>query len=102
LLTQIREGELLALRWFDVDLAAKVITIERSLQDDEAGRPTIGKRTKTVAAEARTVLLPRRAVQILKAHLKRTGGKPADLVFGSDRGTPLRCRVRRETPHFVR
>jgi integrase len=88
-LTQIREGELLALRWSDVDLDARVINIERSMQDDETGRPQIGKGPKTEAGE-RPVLLPRRAVRLLRAHRKRTGGEAEELVFASERGTPLR------------
>lgn len=89
LLTQVREGELLALRRSDVDLDAKVISIERSLQDDEAGKPQIGTRPKTASGE-RLVLLPKIAVRMLRAHLKRTGGGPDDLVFASESGTPLR------------
>jgi integrase len=87
LLTQIREGELLALTWGDVDLPMRTVRISRTLQDDERGRPRIGDRPKTDAGE-RVVLLPKVAVRALQRHKPRSATDDA-LVFPSAAGKPL-------------
>ncbi len=79
----LRRGELLALRWEDVDLAAGVIRVERSY--DDKGRVEIepksraGRRTVPVVGALRDVLVEHKARQ------ERDSG----LVFGSDGETPL-------------
>lgn len=62
--TGARRGELLALRWTDVDLDGKVISIERGLI--LAGRELIEQGTKT--HQSRRLALDDAAVELLKLH----------------------------------
>ena len=95
----LREGELLALRWEDVDLEATVpvLQVRRILSEDRSGRifeaPKSGK--------GRSVRLTRKAAAALRAHRKRqleermarTGlWQDHGLVFPSSVGTPLSAR----------
>jgi integrase len=95
----LREGELLALRWEDVDLeAAKpALLVRRTLTRGENGRGwVIGRSTKS--GKGRRVRLTRRAVTALKDHRKRQleermhlAGlwQDQDLVFPSEIGSLL-------------
>jgi len=73
----LRRGELMALRWQDVDLAAGVIRVERSW--DAKSRVIVAPKSR---AGKRKVPIP----AVLRGHLVerklRTGGKPDELVFG--------------------
>jgi len=95
----LREGELLALRWEDVDLEATVpvLQVRRILSEARSGRifeaPKSGK--------GRSVRLTRKAAAALRAHRKRqleermarTGlWQDHGLVFPSSVGTPLSAR----------
>ena len=95
----LREGELLALRWEDVDLEATVpvLQVRRILSEARSGRifeaPKSGK--------GRSVRLTRKAAAALRAHRKRQleermarAGLWQDqgLVFPSGVGTPLSAR----------
>ena len=96
----LREGELLALRWEDVDLEATVpvLQVRRILSEARSGRifeaPKSGK--------GRSVRLTRKAASALSAHRKRQqleermvrAGLWQDhgLVFPSGVGTPLSAR----------
>jgi len=79
----LRRGELMALRWEDVDLALGVIRVERSY--DDKGRVEIepksraGRRTVPIVGALRDVLVERNARQ----------GRGGGLVFGSNVGTPF-------------
>jgi integrase len=79
----LRRGELMALRWEDVDLAAGVIRIERSY--DDKGRVEIepksraGQRTIPIVGALRDILVEHKARQ------ERDSG----LVFGSSTETPF-------------
>jgi integrase len=79
----LRRGELMALLWEDVDLAAGVIRVERSY--DDKGRVEIepksraGRRTVPIVGALRDVLVDHKAQQ------DRDGG----LVFGTSAETPL-------------
>ncbi len=79
----LRRGELMALLWEDVDLAAGVIRVERSY--DDKGRVEIepksraGRRTVPIVGALRDVLVDHKARQ------DRDGG----LVFGSSAETPF-------------
>ncbi|MFE7752919.1 tyrosine-type recombinase/integrase [Streptomyces sp. NPDC057428] len=64
--TGLRKGELLGLRWEDLDLIAGTATIRRTLQRTAAGGLTTLP-TKTRASERR-IALPTRCVQSLKLH----------------------------------
>ena len=82
-LTGLRIGELLALRWRDVDLNAGLLRVSRTLYEGHFDEP------KTRSSN-RTVLLSTKGVEILS----RTRPKAVDpdaLVFRTAKGTPL-CR----------
>ncbi|WP_405422342.1 tyrosine-type recombinase/integrase [Streptomyces erythrochromogenes] len=64
--TGLRKGELLGLRWEDLDLDANTAAIRRTLQRTSAGGLTTLP-TKTRASERR-ITLPARYVQSLKLH----------------------------------
>jgi integrase len=90
----LREGELLGLRWEDVDLGAGTMQVRRSLSEARSGRifeaPKSGK--------GRSIRLTQRAVSSLRGHRKRQleermklAGlwQEQGLVFPSQVGTPL-------------
>lgn len=88
--TGARRGEILALRWADVDLDAGRVRIERSLEQTTTGGIQV-KSPKTTHGR-RTISLPRYALDVLLQHRKRqlelrmaagVGKMPDDaLVFG--------------------
>ena len=93
----LREGELLGLRWEDVDLETGTLQVRRSLSEARSGRifeaPKSGK--------GRNVRLTQRALNALRAHRKRQleermklAGLWQDygLVFPSQLGTPIGAR----------
>jgi integrase len=79
----LRRGELMALRWEDVDLAAGLIRVERSYDPRAAEyiepKSRAGKRRVPIAAALREYLI---------AHRLRSG-RAAGLVFGRDAVTPF-------------
>jgi integrase len=91
-----RRGELLALRWGDVDLAASTIKIERSLEQTAAGLKFKSPKTKH---GRRTVGLPPIAVEALKTHRRKQlefrlacglgKATPDTLVFSRFDGEPI-------------
>src|SRR5918998_4656632 len=93
--TGMRQGELLALKWTDVDLEAGKVSVRRTLTR-ESGHYTLGE-PKTKRSR-RTVKLTGAATEALRAHLgqqmedmDRLGDLYRDqgLVFTSDTGAPL-------------
>jgi integrase len=86
--TGIRQGEALALRWCDVDLASATVTVAGTL-DRSLKRRTEPKTEKS----KRTLALTPQAVEALKAQRDRQtflGTQGSDgLVFTSSKGTPL-------------
>lgn len=82
-LTGLRIGELLALRWQDVDLEAGLLRVRRTLYEGRFDEP------KTRSSN-RTVPLSNKGVEVLSSFRKKSQ-KPDDLVFCSKKGTPL-CR----------
>lgn len=79
----LRRGELLALRWDDVDLAAGVIRVERSY-DPRSGR--------TVAPKSRAGTRRVPILAVLRDHLdehKLRASDTSDLVFGRADGRPF-------------
>ena len=93
--TGLRRGELLGLRWEDVDLERGTLRVGRSLVREE-GRHTVGE-TKTRRGRRQVNLTPR-TVNALKAHRKRQleermrlaeTYKDRGLVFSTSVGTPV-------------
>ena len=93
----LREGEILGLKWSDVDLDAGTLQVRRTLSEALAGRlfepPKNGK--------GRSVKLTARAVEALRNHLTRQieeieslGDRYRDqgLVFPSQVGTPMNAK----------
>lgn len=102
LATGMRRGELLALRWSDVDLDDAWVRVERSLEETKKH----GLRFKAPKTEhgRRTIKLPPTAVSTLRQHwikllemrLALGIGKPGNdgLVFCNPDGSPIRpCMV---------
>jgi integrase len=80
LATGMRRGELLALRWQDVDLEGGKLRVERSLEQTKAG--LVFKTPKTRYGR-RTISLPSSTLVELKAHWKATLERP--FASGSER-----------------
>ncbi len=72
----LRRGELRALRWSDVDLAARVVSVSRGWDAIEREQ-----KTKSAAGKRRVPLLEPLLVE-LTAHQARTGRSGTALVFG--------------------
>lgn len=98
ILTGLRRGELLGLRWQDLDLDAGRLTVRQTLID-KSGHITFSS-PKTYRSR-RPVALSESAVALLKRHkrdqnLERLrageGWTPSDLVFTSELGTPVQPR----------
>jgi integrase len=88
--TGLRLGELLALRWRDVDLRGGVLTVSRSI--------SAGKETSTKSRRTRTVPLAAQAIAAFECLLERDNFKDrADFVFcgpagGRMDGSAVRAR----------
>ena len=107
----LRQGELLALRWEDVDLEARTVQVRRTITR-YGGKHTIGP-AKT-AKGSRTVKLTRDATEALQEHLERqlaeidkVGDKWQEngLVFCTGKGTlinPTNLRRRSLAPLLQR
>jgi integrase len=96
LATGMRQGELLALRWADVDLAAGRLAVRGTLQRDQGGGWAV-REPKTHRSRRQVALAPV-AVAALRAHRdrqdaeRRTVGsrwEDNDLVFANRVGRPL-------------
>ena len=94
--TGARLGELLGLKWEDVDLDAKTLSVKRTLFGVEGGYPVFS--TPKIAKSRRTVPLSRVAVKALECHgvaqdeeRTRLGTLSHDtgLVFRSTTSTPV-------------
>jgi integrase len=94
--TGLRKGELLGLRWEDLNLDAGTAAIRRTLQRTNAGGLTTLP-TKTRASERR-IALPAECINSLKTHQERqleerraagTGWAETGLVFTTPTGNPL-------------
>lgn len=94
--TGLRKGELLGLRWTDLDLDAGTAAIRRTLQRTSTGGLTTLP-TKTRASERR-IALPTRCIQSLKLHHEQqkrereaagTTWRHDGLVFTTVQGRPI-------------
>jgi integrase len=90
-----RKGELLGLRWSDIDLTQKTITISGSLQEHKKGTGLIRTKPKSESS-ARTLpltddlleMIPRHREVIMREYEARKQTLPANgPVFPSDEGT---------------
>jgi integrase len=86
--TGARSGELLALRWSDVDSDKRTLTIQRTLQRDAEGKLTfMAPKTKS---SRRQIALDERDVQVLRDHRQaQTIASIDGLVFCDQQGRPL-------------
>lgn len=90
----LRRGEVLALRWTDIDLKASALYSRWNLVR-EKGKGVVLKDTKAEGEEVRPVLLPRVATDELRAIRKRQaaralqerGWNPGGIVFAGDDGS---------------
>jgi len=83
----MREGEMLALEWADVDFAAGAVNVKKSIRTEKGGVTRV-KETKTPAGRRR-IRLTARTLEALAARRRLNGGR---LVFG----TPGRGKRRGE------
>lgn len=95
----LRQGELLGLKWEDVDLETGTLRVRRTLTTAKGGPVLSSPKTKT---SRRTVKLSRRAADALRGHLQRqleeidTAGSlrhENGLIFASESGEPLDRRL---------
>jgi len=93
--TGVRRGELLGLRWSDVDLKGGKLTVNQAMQRTRGELEFKQPKTKT---SRRTITLPAVAVEALQAHYKAQlegrmrlglGRDPRGLVFTRGDGAPL-------------
>jgi integrase len=93
--TGLRQGELLGLKWEDVDLEAGTLQVRRTLATGKGGPQLTAPKTK---GSRRTVRLIQNAVNALRSHLKRQLGeidragslwRENGLIFASETGDPL-------------
>jgi integrase len=96
--TGLRESELLALQWPDVDMDSRLISVRRNLVKAKQQRPQYGEPKS--ATSRRTVSIDAETVRLLRAHKSRQfedrlaalDWAAFDLVFCSQIGTPLMRR----------
>ena len=92
-MTGMRRGELLALRWRDVDLAAATVSVRRSVGSVRfAGEEAVLHEGDTKSGKSRVVDLDEDAAAVLRAWRKTRGGMalqlvtPDSLIFGDIEG----------------
>ena len=97
--TGLRQGELLALKWEDVDLESGTLRVRRTLTTAKGGPVLKALKTKS---SRRSVKLTQSAVEALRSHLKRqleeidrAGSlwQENGLIFASESGEPLDRRL---------
>jgi integrase len=93
--TGLRQGELLGLKWDDIDLQARTLQVRRALTTAKGGPRLAAPKTK---GSRRRVSLTRVAAQAFKGHLERqleeidradSLWQEYGLVFASETGAPL-------------
>jgi len=90
--TGLRQGELFGLKWSDVDLVKRKVTVRR------AYHPQYGFTTPKSKLSRRKVDLSGALVDVLTTHRAKTAGLADDLVFRNQAGNPIDYHniVRRE------
>jgi integrase len=98
LLLGLREGELLGLRWQDVDFDRRTLRVAQTVQ--RIGKQLVVAPPKTAGSQ-RTIPLPSLIVEILRSHAERQAKRREALgdewdehgfVFPTGRGTPVEPR----------
>ena len=87
----LRPGEMLALRWSDVDLEVGTLRVNRALSDSEFAAPkTLRSRRKIELSDTARVALRTHRKRQLEERMQKAGlWKNRGLVFPSTVGTPL-------------
>jgi len=94
LLTGMRRAELVALRWDDVDLHNRTITVRHQAGDDDDPTDTktaAGERVLDIGDELADLLLEHGSNEVTR-HTKHTNAR-TDLVFTNDDGGPIDLRA---------
>jgi integrase len=98
LTTGLRRGELLALRWDDIDLGSRQLHVRRAMQRVDGKLQIVEPKTSSAR---RTVVLPHFAIRHIEEHMKRQDAerlalgvawREHGLVFASTIGTPIEPR----------
>jgi hypothetical protein len=98
LATGLRRGELLGLRWDDIDMSSRQMHVRRAVQRVEGELRFVEPKT---SSSARVIVVPRLAMGHLERHLERqdqewrklgAAWQEYGLVFASSVGTPLEPR----------
>ncbi|MFZ0363486.1 MAG: tyrosine-type recombinase/integrase [Candidatus Cybelea sp.] len=92
--TGTRRGEVLAVKWSDLDLEAGTVTIRESLSEPRSGlafkRPKNGRvRTLTIGTELAAILQTHKAKQAEEQLLLGEAYDKGDLAFARPDGTPV-------------
>ncbi len=82
-LTGARQGELLALRWGDLDLERRILYIRRTYY------PGHGFTEPKSANGRRAIKISPELAAILREHKEATGGGGGDLIFDNGTGNPI-------------
>ncbi|HEY8597481.1 MAG TPA: tyrosine-type recombinase/integrase [Thermomicrobiales bacterium] len=92
--TGLRQGELLGLKWADLDLDAGGLQLRRQLQRDKTFQPTKGRRSRRLDLGTMEIVALRehRARQEDRRHGWGDEWAGEDLVFCTDKGRPLGWR----------
>jgi integrase len=93
--TGLRQGELLGLKWEDVDLETGKLRVRRTLATAKGGPVLTAPKTKS---SRRSIRLTQNAIEALRSHLERQLGEidragylwqENGLIFASETGAPL-------------
>ena len=90
LATGLRRGELLALRWQDIDLATGIVQVVRSLEQTNDGLRFKAPKTKR---GQRPVVLPASVIEVLRDH--KTKQAEERLLLGLGKAELVFTRVER-------
>jgi integrase len=87
--TGMRPGEILALRWSDVDLEAGTVQINRALSEGEFSTPKTPRSRRRISLSPATVALKAHRKRQLEERIAKAGlWEDHGLVFPSSVGTP--------------
>ena len=94
-MTGLRQGEILGLKWADLDWSHRILQLRRQLQRDKTFQPTKGRRNRRLDL-SELELAALRDHRALQDEDKRRYGEryeDHDLIFCTHRGRPLGWRV---------